>query len=254
MPTMENYDIKMFFNQLRDTISNTKGLYVFPLGFAREHPILCIRPKPTIDGPRVLISGGFHGDEVSGPWGIVEYLKNNDYPTDVNLSILPLVNPTGFVLSRRRDFWGDEPNRGYMGGAKPVEKASYEDDILNKNLGILSILAKDCYMSFHEDDEENFYFYTYSGDNGKIEEKLRELGSETFGLMPEEKTRVIAGSGANYTRGSVIDEYDNSFEHAMKTKGVKKVITVEVPGLRDFNQRVNFIREVLEEICKPEYY
>ena len=250
---MENYDIKELLNRLNDSIKYNNNLFVFPLGFAREYPILCIRPRPTLLGPKVLVSGGFHGDEVSGPWGIVEYLENNDYPTDINLSILPLVNPTGFALSRRANYWGVGPNRGYVKGANPGEKASYEDDILKSNINILSVLSKDCYIALHEDDEEQFYFFSY-GKDGDLEKKLREMGSDRFGLVPKERMKLVAGSNAKSSEGSVKEDYDSSFEHGLKDKGVKRCITVEVPGRRDFNERVDFVREVLEEMLKPNYY
>jgi len=245
-----NYDIDEFFSRLNKVIPTNTEVKEF--GYAREHPIMFIHPKVLTPKPKVLIVAGFHGDESSGPWSIVNFLESNLYSTSVNLSLLPLVNPTGFNLSRRSNFWGEVPNRGYYNkGYDSNEKPSHEDKILKENMDLLYQYGKDCLVTLHEDDEESFYLFTYS-ELDKLDKKLIKMGEEKFGLVPLSRLKV--GGFKSRDDGIRIDDKDSSFEHGMLVMGVKKSITVENPNRKPFEERVELYIEMIKEICKPNYY
>lgn len=64
----------------------------------------------------MLISAGFHGEEAAGPWGMLHFLSElqQDIFERINLSLLPLVNPTGFAKGHRFNKFGENPNRGFL--------------------------------------------------------------------------------------------------------------------------------------------
>jgi len=245
-----NYDINEFFSRLNKALSKHDIIEVIELEKAREYPILFAHPKKLSIEPRVLIATGFHGDESSGPWAVLNFLETYPYPKSVNLSLLPLVNPTGFNLSRRADFWGNNPNRGYT-KSYDKSKATHEDEVLKKNIKLMSKYGKDCLVTLHEDDEENFYIFTY-GEQDALDKKLLSMGEEKFGLVPADRLKV--GGFKAKDDGARIDDKDGSFEHGMLVKGVKKNITTENPSRKPFKERVELYIEMIKEICKSKYY
>jgi hypothetical protein len=247
-----SFDLDEFYSRLDKAISKKPELVTITLGEVRDHPLYLVRTKPTTSGPRVLLAGGFHGDEISGPWSIINFLEKSPYPTEVSLSILPLVSPTGFQLSRRANFWGNEPNNGYVKVAD-YQIASEEDKILKKNLIILKVLSKDAYVSLHEDEEEKFYIYSY-GKEDLLDKNIKSLGEKYFELLPENEIEDKKKGGKNNEYGRVVSDLDGSFEHLLYKNGSKKVITVELPSKRDYGQRLMLADEIIKEICKKKYY
>lgn len=63
---------------------------------------------------RVYISTGIHGDEAAGPLAVLRLLQENQWPANIELSLLPCLNPNGFVLNRRENQNGIDLNRDYL--------------------------------------------------------------------------------------------------------------------------------------------
>lgn len=244
-----NYNVNEYLSRLKEVI-HKQNIHFTILGVVREYPIIFLHPEKLDDKPRVLIAGGFHGDEISGPWAILNFLESNKYPTEVNASFLPLVNPTGFNLSRRSDFWGISPNRAYV-PSYDHSPPSKEDDILRKNLSLLSRYGKDALVTLHEDDQEFFYIFTY-GNPSKLDLQLLSMGKEKFGLVPYENLKV--GGFESTEDGIRKNDKDGSFEHGMLSKGSKISITAENPARRQYKDRVELYIEMIKEICKSKYY
>jgi len=246
-----NYNIDEFFSRLESAIKD-KDLFKVELGKVREFPILLLKPKVTVSGPRILLSAGFHGDEISGPWAVLKFLEEYHYPTEINLSILPLVNPTGFQLSRRGNFWGVQPNNDYVDIGE-YQEASQEDKILKKNKVIFKVLAKDAYIALHEDDEEKFYIYSI-GKFDQLDKKLLEIGEEYFGVLTKDQIKNKNKGGKKNTHGRVGNDLDASFEHFLYENGTKKAITVEIPSRQDFDRRVQLALKIILIITNEKYY
>jgi len=246
-----NYNINEYFDRLRKTIEKNKSAVIEKvLGYTREYPILFLHPRKILNAPTILIAAGFHGDESSGPWAVLNFLESNSYPGKVNASFLPLVNPTGFNLSRRADFWGVQPNRGFT---KSYDNSppSQEDDILKKNISTLSEYGKDRLITLHEDDEENFYMFIY-GKKDNLETKILSMGEDKFGLAPSK--RLSSARFKSPEDGIITNDKDGSFEHGMLVKGIKKNITTENPARRPFKERVELYIDIIKEVCNPNYY
>lgn len=247
--TEVNYDVDEYLDRLNRAIEK-HNIETTVLGDVREYPILFLHPKKLSKKAKVMIAAGFHGDESSGPWAILNFLETNSYPTSVDVSFLPLANPTGFNLSRRTDFWGIQPNRAYV-KSYDHSPPSREDDIIRKKLKFLSTYGKDALLTLHEDDEENFYIFTY-GEKTPLDKKLLKMGEEKFGLAPKKRLNLFGLKSEE--DGIRINDKDGSFEHGMLSKGSKISITAENPARRQFKERVELYIEMIKEICKSKYY
>lgn len=62
---------------------------------------------------RVYLSTGIHGDEPAGPLAALRLLRDDAWPADLELRLLPCLNPAGFRLNRRGNAEGKDLNRDY---------------------------------------------------------------------------------------------------------------------------------------------
>jgi hypothetical protein len=97
------------------------------------------------DAPSVYLSAGIHGDEISGPYALLEMLRQSDIFADFNTVIFPILNPDGLVANQRENAAGIDLNRDYR-NPKSVEIPSHIDAL--KTLGRFHAA-----MMLHEDFE-----------------------------------------------------------------------------------------------------
>jgi predicted deacylase len=62
---------------------------------------------------RLYLSTGIHGDEPAGPLAVRQLLRENQWPSDLDVWLCPCLNPTGFTLNRRENADGIDLNRDY---------------------------------------------------------------------------------------------------------------------------------------------
>jgi protein MpaA len=100
----------------------------------------------------VYISTGIHGDEPAGPLATLELLKENTWPAEVNLWLVPCLNPRGYELNTRENEDGVDLNRDYRTLATSTVRA---------HAAWLEARPKfDVTLLLHEDWESNgFYLY-----------------------------------------------------------------------------------------------
>ena len=130
-----------------------------------------IEPTKKNKGKNVLLVSGIHGDEVAGSFGLLRYLERVSDKTlgMINISVIPLLNPTGFRIGTRDNRWHEETNRNY----DDDKKISREGRVLKKNLSLLKGAAKDGMITVHEDPKAKVCFvYMY---HGKGSEELGEI-------------------------------------------------------------------------------
>jgi len=77
------------------------------------------RSAASSSGSRVYISAGIHGDEPAGPLAALQLLVSNQWPPNVNLTLLPCLNPAGFANNRRENEHGIDLNREYLNTRSP---------------------------------------------------------------------------------------------------------------------------------------
>ena len=107
---------------------------------------------------RIYISAGIHGDEPAGPLAALRLIKENQWPVDAELWLLPCLNPEGFILGTRENAGGIDLNRDYR-HPKSAEAAAH--------IAWLERQPKfDLYLCLHEDWESHgFYLYEQNPDN-----------------------------------------------------------------------------------------
>jgi len=107
---------------------------------------------------RLYLSAGIHGDEPAGPLTIRQLLQENQWPDEIELSVCPCLNPTGFPLNRRENSQGLDLNRRYLHLDAPETRAHV--DWLQRQAPF------DLTMCLHEDWESNgFYLYEINLSN-----------------------------------------------------------------------------------------
>jgi hypothetical protein len=108
--------------------------------------------------PRVYISTGIHGDEPAGPLAVRQLLQDNRWPSQVDLSLIPCLNPAGFRLNRRENADGMDLNREYL--QPKAEETLAHIAWLNRQPGF------DLCFCLHEDWESHgFYVYELNPEN-----------------------------------------------------------------------------------------
>ena len=107
--------------------------------------------------PRIYISTGIHGDEPAGPRTALKLLQENHWPDNLEIILLPCLNPIGFVANKRENHGGLDLNRDYR-NTRSAEIAAH-----------IAWLEKqprfDLYLCLHEDWESHgFYLYEQNPD------------------------------------------------------------------------------------------
>ena len=101
---------------------------------------------------RVHISAGIHGDEPAGPLAALKLITEDRWPDNVEIFLLPCLNPPGFTLNRRTNADGIDLNRDYR-NPKSAETRSH--------IAWLERQPRfDLYLCLHEDwESRGFYLY-----------------------------------------------------------------------------------------------
>jgi protein MpaA len=111
--------------------------------------------RPT---KRIYISAGIHGDEPAGPLAVLQLLRENRWPENVDIYLCPCLNPTGFALNTRENANGIDLNRQYL---KP-EVA----EIIAHIAWLDEQPSFDVCVCLHEDWESaGFYLYELNTDH-----------------------------------------------------------------------------------------
>ena len=176
----------------------------------------------------ICFAAGIHGDEISGPLGVLEFLssyKRNNYP---NIVFYPLLNPYGFDKNKRTNNKNVNLNRHYFEKLMPEDvKIIYKEIMKNK----LSFIA-----TIHEDDEKSgLYYYDY-GSNINIINSLSKKGE-----ICNEKN--IYGDKAS--NGIIINaKFKGSLEDAAYANKIP-AICLEIPDKFSLNKRIDIIKDFI---------
>ena len=131
---------------------------------------------------RIYISAGIHGDEPAGPLAALRLLRENRWPDNAEIILLPCLNPVGFTLNRRENADGIDLNRDYRNSKSAEVRAHF---------AWLERQPKfDLYLCLHEDWESlGFYLYEQNPDNQpSLAEKII---SEVRNVCPIDRSEII---------------------------------------------------------------
>ncbi|WP_406610776.1 M14 family metallocarboxypeptidase [Agarivorans sp. JK6] len=243
-------DIDRFYSLLHEQMQRL-GMQQQTLGKIESYPVdLYSSAAPKQHLPNILISAGFHGEEAAGPWGMLKFLSqlNDDVFLSVNLSLLPLVNPTGFKAGHRFNQYGENPNRGFGvadGTALETEESSKEGKLLIKQQALLKALSSDGILTCHEDVlQHHCYVYSFEPeqDAGPFSLGLRDSLAQYFKVAEDNSI-----DGCPLDNGLIHNHYDSSFESCLVRIGAKRGACSETPALEDFDQRINANCAVMQQ-------
>ena len=175
---------------------------------------------------------GFHGEEPAGPWGTIEFLRMapDALLDQAHLSLIPLVNATGFAAGRRLNRLGQNPNRGY-GAACGADQPSAEGELLIAQGPRLLAAAQHGLLCCHEDELLHVaYAYTFEPgqppgpfSRGLVATAARYFDLPADGLIDDCPVRD----------GLIHNNFDGSFEAWMCESGVPGAACIETPGQHD---------------------
>ncbi len=211
--------------------------------------------KPRNHDPakkNIMLAGGFHGEEPAGNWSIVHFLESAT-PEELathNISLMPLVNPTGFHVGRRLNDWGGNPNEGFIGDKR---KISVEGELMVAHLGEILPAAKHGFLSLHEDSDftEAYLWLNAASKNPEpMASAIRHAQEQHFGIFSgkiEHRDGFVFienGLGFNAT--------DDSFETLLINNGVPITATPESPAHSSvpLDKRIVCNRDVIASFIK----
>lgn len=146
-------------------------------------------PAPdTSPAPRLYISTGIHGDEPAGPLALLQLLRENRWPADAEIFLVPCLNPFGFETNRRENAQGLDLNRDYLGS---------RSDEVRAHIAWLKRQPKfDLCLCLHEDWESHgFYVYELNPDGqpSLAEAMVRRVTA----VCPIDQSEIIEGRRAH---------------------------------------------------------
>ena len=212
------------------------NMHTQTLGSALGEPLWLVTRAPShAAAAHRLVACGFHGEEPAGSWGLLQFLQRTDASAldGVHLSLLPLVNCTGFAAGTRFNAEGDNPNRGYSGqGAAP----SAEGRLLLRHASSLAAAGRDGVLSCHEDVmTSSAYLYALENADqpGPAVQRILQANLRHFQQHPD---GLI--DGCPVKDGVIFNHHDGSFEDWLFGLGAGFAACVETPAQQAFECRV----------------
>lgn len=155
----------------------------------RRHPPSTINSQPST---RFYLSAGIHGDEPAGPLAALRLMRDNIWPDNAEIVLLPCLNPFGFANNRRENRQGIDLNRDYL-QPQSAEIRAHIAWLKRQS-------AFDVCLCLHEDWESHgFYLYELNPD-GKPS-RAEAMIAAASKVCPIDRSEIIEGREA---RGGII--------------------------------------------------
>jgi hypothetical protein len=120
--------------------------------------------------PHLYLSAGIHGDEISGPFAILEMLRRPEFFASFEATLFPILNPNGLAKNVRTNDGGIDLNRDYRNS---------QSEEIRSHIAALQTLGRfHAAMMLHE-DWEGIGAYLYELND----ELAPELGKEIIAAM-----------------------------------------------------------------------
>jgi murein peptide amidase A len=115
-----------------------------------------VAPEGGSASPRLYLSAGIHGDEISGPLALLEMIRQPGFFADFNVTMFPILNPNGLARGIRTNWDEIDLNRDYRNSRSLEIKGHIET--------LLTLGRFDASMMLHE-DYEGIGAYLYELNN-----------------------------------------------------------------------------------------
>lgn len=210
------------------------------IGSVNANPIYFFQIESQSSNPKqILITGGVHGDEPAGVEAAIKFLArdNSDLLTEFSFSVIPCVNPDGYIHNTRENEDKVDINRSFE--TSDVVEAAIVKEAVRDMQFTLSI-------DFHEDYEAKG-FYLYEGIRNeqylgpKISEVVKSIGPIDTEDSGEETVAIAQGVY------KVASEWGmQGLAPYLLHKHSDHVIITESPTVWDLDQRVALHLGVLD--------
>ncbi|MBU4375683.1 succinylglutamate desuccinylase/aspartoacylase family protein [Patescibacteria group bacterium] len=209
----------------------------------QEYPLykIVINPKAKIS---FCIIAGVHGDEIAGPFTVIDMLKKPKIFDDkIRYDIFPLINPTGFDLRRR---YNDDNRDLNCLNKKTLKSKNYRE------LKAFNNSTKndkfDALISLHEDlSQTKFYAYIYEKEKNPLYRRIISLTEKTVNIW---KTKNIYENFSD-CKGLATNAHDQSIEDRLYRQGRAKIsLTTETPGKLPLKKRIKINLNNIKTINK----
>ena len=155
----------------------------------RDFEWLALHRRPGVAANRKLIhiSAGTHGDEPASPLAALKLIQDNQWPDNVEIFLLPCLNPVGFTLNQRVNGDGIDLNRDYR-NPKSAETRTH--------IAWLERQPRfDLYLCLHE-DWESLGFYLYETNPDQRPSLADEIIAAVTPVCPVDQSAEIEGRPA----------------------------------------------------------
>lgn len=244
-----------------------KKLWLHILGAVEEFPIWLVRTSMIYDKkkPHILIVAGFHGEEKAGPLAIIKWLESKQIPSRVDISFLPVINPVGFNIGKRYNSQNQKSNAGFC-HPELGDAPSREGQILLANEIILKKLARNGFLSLHEDiTTTEYYMYAYesNGQPSIMAKQIRNVEDRFFQRYGDGNGVVTDGSTVLYPERAIVNEglvfnlCDGSYEDFRMHQGCRHAFATETPGKLRISKRIGANMAIIDkfiELTVKEFY
>ncbi|MFA4960926.1 MAG: DUF2817 domain-containing protein [Candidatus Pacearchaeota archaeon] len=235
------------YNKVLVKVCFEKKLFLKKIGKVKNYPIFAIRNSNKNNLKTLVFCAGIHGDEVAPGLAMVDFIRSFNFNSikKLNVIFIPVANPVGFSLNRRRGYGGLDMNRHFS-----------DKNLKGENKIIMDYLKKFkiyFFCSLHEDsDEDKFYLYGFEGVNGEIYKEIIKISKRFFGIKTgcvRFKDRCLVGH--NSKDGVIIikrgDKNDGSIESTLFEKGIPFLVCTETPMKQDMKERMSLNKKIMKK-------
>ncbi|MCG8526627.1 MAG: M14 family metallocarboxypeptidase [Opitutales bacterium] len=245
--TGETIDPGQLLDKIREE-SAKRGFQTIRIARVGGYPIYILkRAGGSKNSKRVYLSAGVHGDEPAPPLTILKMLEENALQPDVDWTIVPMLNPTGFKNNTRENADGIDLNRDFRNSKAKETRALIEFLDREDPFGLSMLL--------HEDwESQGFYLYQIPLENAN--EVAKYMIRRVAEVIPIDLQEDIDGMPAT---GGIIQPNPNDLTVDPKLEGnwpeafyiyyrkmAKLQFTVESPSAFPMKDRVKALHTALE--------
>ena len=211
---------------------------------------LALHRKPEVRSQkseaRIYISTGIHGDEPAGPLTALKLVRENRWPMNVEILMLPCLNPAGFTLNRRVNSNGIDLNRDYRHPKSAEVRA---------HIAWLERQPRfDLYLCLHE-DWESLGFYLYEQNPDSKPSLADEMIEAIHKVCPIDPSNIIEDRPAKngIIRPNIQPHERTDWPEAfyLITEKSRQGYTLEAPSDFELPVRVNALVAGVNAALKP---
>jgi len=224
-----------YYSELR-AICRRKGFGLRRLGSvggAKKRPLFAVSVPGDARSATTVLVGGVHGDEISGPLALLEFLRRHrPRPADPPIIVLPLCNPHGSERQTRRNQARLDLNRHFLDTRRIKDIRLLTAPLLRRRIG--------WFISCHEDDSGQYYLHAYGRRRHKTYRRMAAAGAKVIPLTKLRPVRDLP-----LADGIIYDTIDGSFEQWAYERGAIFSVCLEAPDDRPMTERVRLILRLI---------